>query len=58
MMPGDQVSMCFASTFIEIIKVEVKNMKRPEDEKMKQIEIMYFGVTLLMWTIVYVGLYV
>ena len=28
--------MCFASTFIEVIKVEVKNMKRPEDEKMKQ----------------------
>jgi Ca2+/Na+ antiporter len=57
-MPGDQVSICFASTFIEIIKIEVKNQKRPEDEKMKQIEIMYFGVTLLMWTIFYVGLYV
>ena len=44
------------SFFWEVIKFEVTNLTRPEDQKMKRTEIMHGGVRTLMWTVCYLGL--
>ena len=55
MMPVYQIFICFFSGFCSVIRNEVMNLMRPEDQKMKQIDIMYVGV---METIFCVGLFV
>ena len=40
----------------EVIKIEVTNLMRPEDQKVKRIEIMHDGVRTLLWTVCFLGL--
>ena len=51
MMPVYQVSINIFSFLWEVIKVEVTNLTRLEDQKMKRIEIMHEGVRTLLWTV-------
>jgi len=54
MMPVHQVLTYVFSCFCYVIWNEVMNLMRPEDQKMKQIDIMYAGLTMFMVTISYV----
>ena len=56
--PVFQVFFCFFSTLCEVVKIEVRNLTGPERQKMTQIEIMRDGVTIFVWFMYYVGLYV
>ena len=56
MMPVHLVLSSFLLAFFSAIGNEVTNRERPEDQKMKQIDIMYAGVTIFTETIFYTGL--
>ena len=56
MVPVYQVFVNIFSFFWEVIKIEVTNLTRPEDRKMKRIELMHEGVRTLIWTACFLGL--
>ena len=58
MIPVQQVSIYSLACFGEVIRIEVMNLMKPEDQKMKQIDMMYEGVTMFLRTISYVGPYI
>jgi hypothetical protein len=55
MIPVQQVSIYFLTSFGEVIRIEVMNLMKPEDQKMKHIDMMYEGVTMFLRTIYYSG---
>ena len=55
MFPVQQVSIYFLSCSCEVIRLEVMNLMKSEDQKMKQIDMVYEGVTMFLQTLFYVG---